>query len=340
MNEVAIIGVDLAKNTFQVHGADNAGSTLFRKKLTRRQFPKFMARQSPCDVAMEACGSSNYWARELTAMGHDVRLIAPIYVKPFLKRQKNDAADAEAIVEAAQRPTMRYVEPKSANQQAQAMLFRTRDQLIGQRTETINAFRSHLAEFGIIAPQGMGGLSKLSEAIEEEDLHLPDLARDLAVGFLRRIELQTYELNILKGRMKAISGADERAKQLQSMPGIGPIGALAIDTFAPDMETFRRGRDFASWLGLVPKQHSTGGRQRLGRTSKMGQRDIRRLLVSGAMSVIRWAVRRPGWAGPWLEAMLARKPRLVVAIALANKMARAIWAMLTKNEEYRGSITA
>ena len=340
MDEVSIIGVDLAKSTFHVHGAGKDGSAIFRKKLTRRQFPEFMARQQPSTVAMEACGSSNYWARELSLMGHDVRLIAPIYVKPFLKRQKNDAADAEAIVEAAQRPSMRFVEPKTSDQQARAMLFRTREQLVRQRTETINSLRSYLAEFGIIAAQGAVGVSQIKDLLENIEPELPALVLDLAAGLLRRIDQQTVELDGLRKHMNAVSGVGETARRLRTLPGVGPIGALAIETFAPEMSTFRRGRDFASWLGLVPRQHSTGGKQRLGRTTKMGQRDIRRLLISGAMAVIRWAVRRPGSFGPWLQAMLGRKPRLVAAIALANKMARAIWAMMTKNEDYRGSISA
>lgn len=340
MDDVSIIGVDLAKSAFHVHGASKDGRQLFRKKLTRRQFPEFMARQQPCIVAMEACGSSNYWTRELTKMGHDVRLIAPIYVKPFLKRQKNDAADAEAIVEAAQRPSMRFVEPKTPDQQARAMLFRSREQLLRQRTETINSLRSHLSEFGIIAAQGAVGVSQIRDTLDDPEAEIPELVRELAVGLLRRIDQQTSELDILRKHMNAVSEVGETARRLRTLPGIGPIGALAIETFSPEMSTFRRGRDFASWLGLVPRQHSTGGRQRLGKTTKMGQRDIRRLLISGAMAVIRWAVRRPGSFGPWLQAMLARKPRLVAAIALANKMARAIWAMLTKDQDYRGSVAA
>lgn len=335
MEEVSIIGVDLAKNVFQLHGAASDGSVVFRKKLSRPQFARFMADHPACEVAMEACPSAHHWARELTGHGHRVRLIAPHYVKPFLKRQKNDAADAEAIAEAATRPTMRFVEPKTEEQQARAVAFRAREQLVKQRTEAINALRAYLYEFGHVAPEGIGYLPKLAQVVGDPGSDLPDLARDICRMAVEQVELLTARLATVMAKIAAASKAAAMPKQLQTMPGIGPIGALAIETFAPPMNQFQRGRDFAAWLGLVPRQHSSGGKQRLGKTSKMGQRDIRRLLVTGAMSVIRWALRKGAPRNPWLERLLERKPPMVAAFALANKMARGIWAMLTRGEDYR-----
>ena len=338
MEEVSIIGVDLAKNVFQLHGAAADGSIVFRKKLSRPQFARFMTNHPACEVAMEACPSAHHWARELTGYGHRVRLIAPHYVKPFLKRQKNDAADAEAIVEAALRPTMRFVEPKSADQQARAVAFRTREQFVKQRTEAVNALRSHLYEFGYIAPMGIGYVPRLERVVEDPDARIPDLAREICRMLLEQIAQLTDRIKALKARIAAISNEVEMPRRLQTMPGVGPITALAVETFAPPMEQFRRGRDFAAWLGLVPRQHSSGGKQKLGKTSKMGQRDIRRLLVIGATAVIRWAARRGAPKGSWLARMLERKPIPVVAVALANKMARGIWAMLSRNEDYHGPV--
>ena len=259
-------------------------------------------------------------------------------MKPFVKRQKNDAADAEAIVEAASRPTMRFVAVKSEKQQARAMIFRTRDLLVRQRTQLINALRGHLSEHDIVVAQGAANAKRLAEAMEQRVGSLQPLVRDLGHLYLDQI-------SILEGRIEALDKVLRReaklgahTARLQMMPGIGPITAMAIEAFAPPMETFRRGRDFAAWLGLVPTQNSSGGKQRLGRSSKMGQRDIRRLLIIGAMSVVRWASRKGAVAGSWLERMLARKPRMLVAIALANKMARAAWAMLTRQEEYKDPV--
>lgn len=331
--EVSIVGVDLAKQVFQVHGSAADGRVLFRKKLSRTQFSKFMASLSPCVVAMEACGTAHYWGRELSRHGHEVRLIPPVYVKPFVKRQKNDAADAEAIVEAAQRPTMRTVAVKTAAQQARAMLFRTRDLFVGQRTQLVNALRGHLAEHGIILGKGIGNVGRLAGRLDEDDL--PELVRQMGRLFLNQIAQIGAEIDRLDDRIAAEAKKSDVARRLQKVPGIGPVGAMAIATFAPEMREFRRGRDFSAWLGLVPRQHSSAGKQKLGRTSKMGQRDIRRLLIIGAMSVVHWRGREGGRPGSWLCRMLARKPRMLVAIALANKMARMVWAMLARNEDYR-----
>lgn len=325
MDEVSIVGVDLAKQVFQIHGSAADGRVLFRKKLSRPQFLKFMASLPPCVVAMEACGTAHYWGRELSRHGHEVRLIPPVYVKPFVKRQKNDAADAEAITEAAQRPTMRTVAVKTAAQQARAMLFRTRDLFIGQRTQLVNALRGHLAEHGIILGKGIGTVGRLAGRLDED--HLPELVRQMGRLYLDQIAQISAEIDRLDDRIATEAKKSDVARRLQKVPGIGPVCAMAVATFAPEMREFRRGRDFSAWLGLVPRQHSTGGKQKLGRTSKMGQRDIRRLLIIGAMSVVHWRGREGGRPGSWLCRMLERKPRMLVAIALANKMARMVWAM-------------
>ena len=233
MGEISIIGVDLAKNVFQVHGAAADGSVVFRKKLSRPQFARFMSEQPACVVAMEACASAHHWAREMARHGHEVRLITPHYVKPFIKRQKNDAADAEAIVEAAQRPTMRFVEPKSADQQARAVAFRTREQLVKQRTEAVNALRSHLYEFGHVAPEGIGYLPRLAKVVDEPNTGIPELARDICRMLLEQIAHLTDRMNALKARIAAMSNEAEMPRQLQTMPGVGPITALAVETFPP-----------------------------------------------------------------------------------------------------------
>lgn len=335
MKEVTIIGIDLAKSVFQVHGAAVDGSTVFRKKLTRLQFVRFMAEQPACLVAMEACGSAHYWGREMKKLGHDARLIAPIYVKPFVKRQKNDAADAEAIVEAASRPNMRFVSIKTEKQQGRGALFRTRELLIRQRTQMVNALRAHLAEFGTIVPMGIRNVKRLAEHIENPENALPDSIREVGMAYLGQIGGLTQRIGELEASIKAEAKHSGVSHQLQTIPGIGPITAMAVEAFAPEMGCFDRGRNFSAWLGLVPKQHSTGGKQILGRTSRMGQKDIRRLLTIGAMSVIKVAVTKGVPESSWLGRMLIRKPRMVVAIALANKMARMIWAMLTKGEDYK-----
>jgi transposase len=335
MEKVSIIGLDLAKRSFQAHGALAGGGVAFRKKLSREKVLAFFAGQPHCVVAMEACGSAHHWGRAIRDLGHEVRLIPPTYVKPFVKRQKNDAADAEAIAEAASRPTMRVVAVKTEEQQARAMLFRTRDLLVRQRTQLINALRGHLAEHGVVAPQGPANVKVLAEAVEDQGTSLPLLVVELAHVFLDQIEGLSKRISGLEKVTAHEAACGETTRRLQTMPGVGPITALAIETFAPPMGVFKRGRDFAAWLGLAPRQHSTGGKQVLGRISKMGQRDIRRLLIMGAMTIVRWACRKGTATGSWLHRMLARKPRMLAAIALANKMARAIWAMLARGEDYR-----
>ena len=337
MKEISIVGLDLAKRVFQVHAAGSDGAVVLRRKLSRGQILAFFTELPKCIVAMEACATAHYWAREIGKFGHEVRLLPPAYVKPFVKRHKNDAADAEAIVEAALRPSMRFVVPKTESQQARSMIFRTRDLFVRQQTQLINALRAHLAEHGVIAPQGIANLALLSEIIEEGNLGLELVVVETARLYLEQIEVLSARIAGLEKTLRSEAKRSEASARLMSMPGMGPITAMAIEAFAPTMSTFRKGRDFAAWLGLVPKQHSSGGKQQLGRTSKMGQRDIRRLLIIGAMTVIRWACRKAPPENSWLARMLARKPRMLVAIALANKMARSIWAMMTKNESYKES---
>ena len=335
MEEVSIIGIDLAKRSFQVHGARADGSVAFRRKLSRGRLLRFLASQPGCTVAMEACASAHYWGREIAALGHEVRLVPPIYVKPFVKRSKNDAADAEAITEAAQRPTMHFVAVKSEAQQARAMLFHTRDLLVRQRTQTINALRGHLAEYGVVAPQGRARIRQLVGVLEDGDSGLPEAVVELGGLLLGRIDELDEKIYGLDREIRASARGDEETARLMTIPGIGPVTAMAIQAFAPPMESFRRGRDFSAWLGLVPRQHTTGGKPRLGRISKMGQRDLRRLLVTGATAVVQHASRRGAITDPWLAGMLARKPKKLVAVALANKTARTVWALATKKETCR-----
>ncbi len=330
-----IIGVDLAKRVFQLHGATTTGLVTFRKKLTRDQFRRFMAEHPSCFVVFEACGSASYWAREMAKLGHDAKLIAPQYVRPFVKRQKNDAADAEAIVIAARQPEMRFVSPKTEDQQAKATLFRGRERLVHQRTELVNALRALLYEYGHVFPAGIGHLKRIEALVEDLACDLPALIIAECRDMLAQITEKSDRIDAKTKALKELATATDTARRLQTMPGVGPLTALAVEAFAPDMAQFKCGRDFAAWLGLVPRQYSSGGKERLGRISKAGQRDIRRLLVVGAMSRLNWLGRRSIPDGSWLARMLARKPKMLVAIALANKMARQLWAMMMKNEDYR-----
>jgi transposase len=338
MGEVTTIGLDLAKQVFQAHGSDGAGAVVFRKTLRRHKVLAFFASQPPCLVAMEACGGAHYWAREISQMGHDVRLIAPAFVKPFVKRQKNDAADAEAICEAAQRPTMRFVAVKSEATQASATIFRTRDLLVRQRTQTINALRGHLAEYGLITGQGIGHVSKLIDMIESPACGLPEAARSMLKVLSGMIGVLDEQVHLLDSKIARRAKTEDVPRRLMTIPGIGPITATALAALAPPPEVFRKGRDFAAWLGLTPLQKSTGGKQKLGATSKMGERTLRRLLIIGASAVVCQATRRGAQSGSWLARMLARKPRMLVITALANKMARTVWALMAKNEIYRAPV--
>lgn len=289
-------------------------------------------------VVFEACGGAHFWTREMQQLGHQAKLIAPQYVKPFVKRQKNDVADAEAIVIAAQRPEMRFVEPKSNAQIARGVVFRSRDRLVRQRTEQINALRSILYEQGQVFPTGVRQMKKIAEFLERADNGLIALVLEECEELLASIYDLTTRIDAKTLKLKKLSQQSEMSRRLQTIPGVGPLTAMAIEAFAPPMEIFRCGRDFAAWIGLVPKQHSSGGKARLGKISKEGQVDIRRLLIIGAMTRIAWVGRKPIQAGSWLDRMLKRKPKMLVAIALANKMARTIWAVLTKQEDYRDPV--
>ena len=335
-----IIGVDLAKRVFQLHGATTTGHVAFRKKLTREQFRRFMAEHPPCVVVFEACGSVSYWAREMAKLGHDARLIAPQYVRPFVKRQKNDAADAEAIVIAARQPEMRFVSPKTEDQQAKGVLFRGRERLVHQSTELVNALRAVLYEYGHVFPAGISHLKRIEALVEDPTCDLPVLITAECRDLLAQIAEKTDRIDAKTKALKELAAATDTARRLQTMPGVGPLTALAVEAFTPDMAQFKRGRDFAAWLGLVPRQHSSGGKERLGRISKASQIDIRRLLIIGAMTRIMGRARHKIPPDSWLGQMLARKPKMLVAIALANKMARQLWAMLTKNTDYRDPVLA
>lgn len=335
MTTVSTIGLDIAKHVFQAHGADASGQAVFRKKITRTKLIDFLASQPRCLVALEACGGAHYWGREISKLGHTVRLIPPSYVKPFVKRQKNDAADAEAICEASQRPSMRFVAIKDEEQQANGVVFRARDVLVRQRTQCINALRGHLTEYGRVVPKGTSHMATLIDQIEDPNCSLPKSACAVLAVLVTTLKSLEENIAILDAEISRRSREDAIARHWMTIPGVGPISATAIAALAPPVETFRTSRDFAAWLGLTPLQRSTGGKQRLGATSKMGERTIRRLLIIGASAVVSQARRRGAPAGSWLARMLVRKPRMLVMVALANKTARIIWALLAKGEVYR-----
>lgn len=340
MDEVTTIGLDLAKHVFQAHGADASGAVVFRKRLRRDQVLQFFAGQRRCLVAMEACAGAHHWAREIGALGHETRLIPPAYVKPFVKRQKNDAADAEAICEAAQRPTMRFVIPKSAEAQASTTVFRTRDLLVRQRTQMINALRGHLTEYGMTVRKGAENAPKLIALIRDPASELPQEARSALEVLAQMLELVEEKIAALDAEIAARAKTNPLIKRLMTIPGIGAITATALAALAPTPETFRRGRDFAAWIGLTPLQKSSGGKERLGKVSKMGERTLRRLLIIGASSATKAAARRGAPPQTWLGRMLLRKPRMLVTVALANKIARIAWAQMAHGGTYRAPAAA
>jgi transposase len=338
--QITTIGLDIAKNVFQVHGIDAAEKVVVRKQLRRGQVLKFFATLPPCLVGMEACATAHYWARELTKLGHEVRLMPAKDVKAYVKRNKNDAADAEAICEAVRRPTMRFVRPKSAEQQGRLMQHRARDLLLRQQTQVINALRAHLAELGIVAAQGREGLKALLAIIaDEKDARVPIDARASLIVLAAQLQALHTIIGSIEKRLVVQHRANEASKRLQSIHGIGIIGASAIAATVTDPKAFRSGRDFAAWIGLVPRQDSTGGKQKLGPISKQGDRYLRRILVVGAHSVLRRAKQNPE-KYPWLTQLLARRPFKVVAVALANKLARIAWALLATGGRYRPRLAA
>jgi transposase len=340
MGEVTTIGLDLAKQVFHVHGADASGAALFSRKLTRAKLLGFFASQPRCLVAMEACGGAHHWGRELERLGHEVRLIPPAYVKPFVKRQKNDARDAEAICEAAQRPGMRFVAVKDEARQASAALFRARDLLVRQRTQLINALRGLVAEHGWVAPQGRFRMARLMADIEDPGCALPEAARDVFLVMIEAIRMLDVRIDGFDREIAGRAKQDQDARRLVTIPSVGPVIATAMLALAPPAEGFRSGRDFAAWLGLTPRQRSTGGKERLGGITKAGERTLRRLLIIGASAVVRQASKHGAPEGSWLAGMLARKPRMLVTVALANKTARIIWALLAKGGVYRAPAAA
>ena len=340
MGSVKVIGLDLAKNVFQVHGVDAAGAVVLRQRLTRARLVKLFAKLPPCLIGIEACATSHYWARELIVLGHEVKLMPAQYVKPYVKRGKNDAADAEAICEAVTRPTMRFVGIKTPEQQSAMMLHRVRLILSRQRTQLSNALRAHLAEFGIVAPIGRGGLDRLLDVIADaEDGRIPAQVRaclEMLVAQLNMVKAQILEND---RRILASARDTELGRRLMEIPGVGPLVASAFVASVADPAIFQSGRNLAAWIGLVPKQNSSGGKERLGGISKAGNRYLRQMLIVGAMAVIRHAERNAA-KRPWLVQLLARRKAKVAAVALANKTARTIWAMMVSGERYREPLAA
>ncbi|UEM07108.1 IS110 family transposase (plasmid) [Skermanella rosea] len=328
----AFIGLDLAKSVFQVHGVDAQGKVVVTKRLRRDAVLAFFANLPVCVVGMKACAGSHFWARELARLGHTVRLMAPQYVKPYVKRQKNDRADAEAICEAVQRPSMRFVAVKSEEQQSTLAIHRVRETLVAQKTQLINALRAHLAEFGIIAPQGVGKVVQLTAVVADlEDTRVPVLARSVLQSLVDQLRDTERRIEELDARLAEQARESKVCQRLMTVPGIGPITATALAATVGDATIFASGRHLAAWLGLVPRQNSSGGRERLGSISKAGDGYLRRLLVHGARAVMRWQ----GKTSPWLAGLLKRRPVNVAVVALANKLARIAWAVMARGEDYR-----
>ena len=336
MQAITTIGLDIAKSVFQVHGIDAEGRVIIRRQLKRRYVSAFFQKVPPCLVGIEACATSHHWSRELTALGHTVRLMPPAYVKPYVKRQKNDATDAEAICEAVTRANMRFVATKTPEQQSCLMLHRTRHLFIRQQTAVINAIRAHLAEFGIVAPVGRNGVEELLNVVaDSSDKRVPQVTRACLAALgaqLRTLKAQILEFD---RQIMAWHRSNEASKRLDEFPGVGPMLATALVASVADPRAFRSARNFSAWIGLVPKQHSSGGKDRLGSISKQGDRYLRSLFTAGALAVIRYAKIHGTTHRPWLTALLARRPTKVAAIALANKIARMAWAMMAKGERYK-----
>src|ERR1700689_1427465 len=339
MGEISMIGLDLAKNVFQVHGIDASGGVVVRRQLRRGAVEKFFAQLPPCLVGMEACGSAHHWAWVIGRYGHEVRLMPPAYVKPYLKRNKNDGRDAEAICEAVGRPTMRFVAVKSVEQQATMAVHTTRALLVRQRTMAANALRAALGELGIVAAQGIRGLRELMARLETAKAEIPELRRGTLLVLARHWQALDADERALERQITQAARSDREARRLMEVPCVGPINASTVMAKVADAKVFRSGRDFAAWIGLTGREHGTGGKHRPGRISKRGDRMLRALLISGASGYLRHQKRR-GVSDPWLRELLARRPYKVVMVALAAKTARIIWAMLAKGEKYRARASA
>jgi transposase len=335
MQSITTIGLDIAKSVFQVHGVDADGLVVIRRQLKRRYVLAFFEKLPPCLVGIEACASSHHWSRELQAFGHTVRLMPPAYVKPYVKRHKNDATDAEAICEAVTRPNMRFVATKTPEQQSCLTLHRTRHLFIRQQTAVINAIRAHLAEFGIVAPVGRHGVEQLLGIAYVNDKRLPEVARGCVAALGAQLRALKEQILQFDRMITAWHRSSEASRRLDDIPGVGPALATALVASIADPKAFRSGRDFSAWIGLVPKQNSSGGKDRLGNISKRGDRYLRSLFTTGALAVIRYAKIHGTTHRPWLTALLTRRPTKVAAIALANKIARMAWAMMAKSERYK-----
>lgn len=334
MGEVSTIGLDIAKSVFQVHGVDVDGAVVIRKRISRAKVVEFFATLTPCLVGIEACPTAHYWSRKLQALGHTVRLMPPSYVKAYLKRSKNDANDAAAICEAVTRPSMRFVPTKSEQQQSALMLHRSRQLLVRQRTMLSNAIRGHMAELGVISAKGRNGTAELLKIIaKDEDNRISGVARLSLTVLARQYAAITIEIGTIEKQIHALHRSCEESRRLAGIPGVGPIVATALIAEVGDWTVFSSGRSLAAWIGLVPRQHSTGGKDRLGRISKQGNRHLRWLLVAGAMAVIRYA-RQHGTKRLWLVRLMGRRPVKVAAVALANKIARMAWAMMVRGERF------
>lgn len=336
MNRVVRLGLDLSKQYFQLHGVDDVEAPVLRRRLRRAQMGAFFAALPPTVIGIEAGGSAHYWSRTLTELGHDVRIMPAQFVRPYVKRGKNDAADAEALCEAVSRPTMRFVQQKTAEQQAALMLVSLRDRLVRSRTQLTNALRGHAAEFGLIAARGLDKIEPLLEVISSDD-SVPEVARRVFAELGAELAQLQSRLKKIEAELVTWHRQNERSQRLAQIPGVGPVGATLLSLKAPDPRNFASARHFAAWIGLTPKDHSSGGTVKLGGITRAGDGTLRSVLVKGATAVIRHLRRRRGPFWPWLQRLLERKPPKLVAVALANKIARIAWKLMMSDEGYNPS---